>query len=100
MDLGEHRIFKHMSAPMRIVGLTIDELIMGIIGFSAFFFIKNKMLGFCFLVGAITGIWLWKKVKKQAAGFSVVSFINWFFGGRVAGIESYWPQSNDRRWVA
>ena len=100
MNLGEHRIFKHMSAPLRVVGLTIDELSIGILGFVAFFFIRNKIVGFGFLLGAIAGVWLWKKAKKQAAGFSVVSFLNWYFGGRVAQIDASWPPSYERRWLA
>ena len=99
MDLSEHRIFKHMSAPLRVVGLTMDELAIGIAGFTAFFFMPNKVVGAAFLVGAIVGVWLWKKAKKQAAGFSVVSFLNWYFGSRVAQIDPKWPASCERRWL-
>ncbi|MEN8237171.1 MAG: type IV conjugative transfer system protein TraL [Pseudomonadota bacterium] len=100
MNLGEHRIFKHMSAPLRVVGLTIDELSIGVVGFSVFFFVSNKVIGFVLLALALGGVWLWKKSKKQAAGFSVVSFLNWYFGSRVAQIDASWLPSYERRWLA
>lgn len=99
MDLTEHRVYKHLSSPFRFIGLTVDELMMGMAGFVAFSLIKNKIFGGVIFVLSIIGVILWKKIKKQAAGFSFVSFLNWYFGGKVAQIGSYWLQSHERRWL-
>jgi type IV conjugative transfer system protein TraL len=99
MDLTEHRVYKHLSSPFRVIGLTIDELMMGLSGFVAFFLIQNKFFGGMILGLSIFGVFIWKKIKKQAAGFSFMSFVNWYFGGNIAQIGSYWPQSHERRWL-
>jgi hypothetical protein len=99
MNHKEHRIYQYLSEPFTILGLTLDEMGMGACGiFGALYFdvlwLKTVSLG----VGII-GVFVVKKVKKMISGFSMGSFLNWYFG-LLPKKSSSSPESWKRFWLS
>ena len=98
MSLKEHRIYKYMSEPVRIIGLTVDEVIL-LLG-SLFFviFLSSFILKAIFLFTGTVGVYTIKKLKKLVTGFSLTSYLHWTLGLRF-GLSEHWPESWKRIWL-
>ena len=61
-QMHEHRIYKHIGAPFRVFGLTLDELGCGLAGFGgAMYSMGSLSLQISFLTVGAGGIWGLKK---------------------------------------
>ncbi len=77
-DIEDHRIYKHMNEPIRIIGLTIDELIISIICIFGFMqCIGNTPMMTIFLMGGTFGVFSLKSWKKRQKGIAIKSFLYW-----------------------
>lgn len=92
MTIKEHRIYKYMSEPFRVVGLTLDEIILFFAGFITFFIVEAIYTKVVALGVAVLGVYGLKRFKKIAAGFSLMSFLHWKLGIRL-GLSKHCPES-------
>lgn len=77
-DIKEHRLYKHMSEPIRIVGLTIDELVLGAGGFfGSMMFSNDIFFSVVLMIGSLVGVALLKKAKKKLKTTHMKSFLYW-----------------------
>ena len=77
-DIKEHRLYKHMSEPMRVFGLTVDEAIIGVGGFFSSLALQNHLfLSLGLMFGSITSVLLIKKIKKKLKSTHMKSFLFW-----------------------
>lgn len=94
MDLENHRIYTRMSEPWRLVGLTKDEIGLVLGGFALFMQTQNKMVGSFMMAGALIGLWILKRFKKQTENFRLHSWLHWTFGLRSAALK-HTPHAKD-----
>jgi type IV conjugative transfer system protein TraL len=97
--MEEHRVFSYLSEPVRIFGLTIDELLIGMISISLGLMLENLSLKSFFILSGIIGIWFLKRLKKLTVGFSLAGYLHWTFGLR-GKLPSFWPASWKRGYLA
>lgn len=98
MNIKEHRIYKYMSEPVRIVGCTIDEIVLILGCFGLVMYAETVMYKLLFMVIGSLGVYGIKKFKKLAFGFSLMSYIHWTLGLRF-GLSRHWPESWKRIWL-
>lgn len=91
----KHRISFDLSAPVKILGMTIDELALGIGGFLFFALSKNKIVGLIFFGLAVVGLIALKQFKKRTADFNVKAFLWWHLG--IGSKKGTFPPSHTRR---
>jgi len=99
MNHKEHRIYQYLSEPLTIVGMTLDELALGMTGIGDGLFLDSLFLKSLFFLSGIGGVAILKRVKKMISGFSVGSFLHWHFG-IMAGRSPSWPESWKRFWLS
>jgi len=76
--IQEHRIYKHLSEPLRIIGMTVDELVLAGGGFfGSLIGFEDQMNGTLGMLGAVLGVFILKKAKKNISGGFVKSFLQW-----------------------
>jgi type IV conjugative transfer system protein TraL len=97
MSIKEHRIYKFMDEPIRILGLTPDELLIVVAVIISLLVLSSWIMKLGILIGGIVTLFSLKKFKKVKAGFSFKSYMHWRFGIR-AEIPKEWPKSWIRRW--
>lgn len=97
MNIKEHRIYKYMDEPLKLMGLTIDELVLSLIGLFGFIVTDHFLIKLGFLLGSIILTFVLKKFKKMSTGFALKSYLHWYFGLR-AGVPHEWPKSWIRKW--
>lgn len=97
-EIKEHRIYKYMNEPFRAMGLTVDEIVIGFASVFCFIFLKSIFLKFVFAAIGTLGLYLLKKFKKMATGFSLMSFLHWKLGIRY-NLPKSWPESWKRYWL-
>lgn len=73
----EHRIYKRLNEPFRILGLTMDEAFMGVLGFVFFMNVRALLLKVFFAVFFFGGIFVMRKAKKEMKGFNMRSTLMW-----------------------
>lgn len=78
--MKKHRIGFNLDAPVRLFGMTIDELALLIVGFLTFVIARNKFVGLGLFFGSGALVVLLKRFKKQASGFRLKSFLFWHIG--------------------
>lgn len=98
MSIKEHRIYTFMSEPVRIGGMTVDEICLIIICVFLFFVLESLYLKSFFIIVASLGVYLIKRFKKMAVGFSLVSYLHWTLGLRF-GLPKICPESWKRTWL-
>lgn len=98
MNIKEHRIYTFMSEPLRIGGMTVDELCFIVVSIFLFFVLEALSLKLLFLVGGSLGVYVIKRFKKLVTGFSLVSYLHWTFGLRF-GLPRICPESWKRIWL-
>jgi hypothetical protein len=98
MSRDDHRVYSHLCEPLRIMGCTVDEILLFLFG-MVFFFVANsleiKCAAFLFSFGALFFL---KRLKKVVHGFNIKAFLHWHFGFRF-GADQEWPDSCYRRWL-
>ena len=92
----EHRIYSYMSSPFNFIGLTVDEWGLGIAFFIMCVVFESITLKLACAVLAPSSVYVVKKLKKLAAGFSLLSFSHWRWGLR-PGVSNCVPCSWKRR---
>jgi len=92
----EHRIYSYMSEPLRIVGITLDEWVLGTIFLMLCFAVESMLLKATFALVTPGSVYVVKRLKKLAAGFSMISFLHWRLGLRF-GVSQCVPCSWKRR---
>jgi type IV conjugative transfer system protein TraL len=98
MNHKEHRIYQYMSEPLRIAGLTLDEISLGSVSLTLFFTVSSVFWKVVWLAIGILGVCLIKRLKKLASGFSLKAFLHWHLGLRF-GMPSHVPPSWKRLWL-
>jgi len=96
MASKDHRLYSYMSEPLRIVGMTVDEIALGASGVLLFFAFESLMIKLTFALLTPVSVYAVKKVKKASEGFSLASFLHWRLGMRF-GLSSFTPVSWKRR---
>ncbi|ARN84769.1 type IV conjugative transfer system protein TraL [Candidatus Nucleicultrix amoebiphila] len=99
MNLKEHRLYQHLSEPVRLVGLTKDEIFLGLLGFIGAVFYSNIWVRGLMFLSSILGVWALKRFKKSIKGFSFMSWIHWKFGIGPKDSQKL-PHSSQRRWLS
>ena len=92
----EHRIYSYMSEPLRVVGLTLDEIALGAICLILCFAFDSMILIGLFALLTPFSVYVVKRLKKLAVGFSLISFLHWRLGLRF-GVSPHVPCSWKRR---
>ena len=80
MNHKEHRIYQYLSEPLTILGMTMDELALGMTGIGGCLFLDSLVLKSLFGIFGVGGVVVIKWVKKLISGFSLGSFLHWHFG--------------------
>lgn len=96
MNMKDHRLYSYMSEPLRIVGLTLDELALALICLFLFFSFDPLVLKAVLIFLAPVSVYTVKKLKKVAEGFSLISYLHWHLGLRF-GLSEFVPVSWKRR---
>lgn len=99
MNPKEHRIYQHLSEPLTVMGLTLDELCLGLMGLGGCLLVESLSLKSILAGAGICGVYGVKKFKKLASGFSLGSFLHWHFG-IMAKRSPSWPESWKRFWLS
>ena len=99
MNSKEHRIYQYLSEPLTIIGMTLDELALGIIGVIGSLVVDSLTFKSIFFILGVGGVYIIKKCKKMTSGFSLGSFLHWHFG-IMPGRSSSWPESWKRFWLS
>lgn len=99
MSREDHRVYSHLSEPWRYLGLTLDEIILGMVGVGMIFLSTTTTMRLLGLAIVILGIWVLKKLKKSIVGFNMKSYLHWQFGIRF-GLDKNWPKSCYKRWLS
>jgi hypothetical protein len=98
MSRDDHRVYSHLCEPLRVMGFTLDEVAIFVIGMTLVVMLDSVMLKFFFFCAMGVGLVLVKRLKKLAQGFHWKTFLHWHFGVRF-GADSGWPASCYRRWL-
>jgi hypothetical protein len=98
IPLKDHRIYGYMSEPIRWAGLTTDEWFLLIGCFFLFLVLESLVLKGCVAVFGSLGIYLIKRLKKIAVGFSLTSYLHWVLGMRFS-LPDLSPPSWKRFWL-
>jgi type IV conjugative transfer system protein TraL len=98
MNIKEHRIYTFMSEPLRIGGMTVDELCFILISIFLFFVLESLSLKLFFIIAGSLGVYLIKRFKKLVTGFSLISYLHWTLGLRF-GLPRICPESWKRIWL-
>lgn len=96
MNPHEHRLYQYLSEPVRLMGLTADELLVGVSGFSLFMFVPDLWVKGFLGLGTFFGVWGMKRVKKMIQGFSLTAYVHWHLGvlrKRPLGCPPSWARS-------
>lgn len=97
MDYKQHRLYSYMSEPVKVIGMTLDELILALVAVFIFLMFDSLMLK-AIVVGATPAlIFMMKKFKKLNEGFCLASFIHWNLGVRF-DLPFMFPVSWKRKW--
>lgn len=91
----KHRISFDLSKPFTLLGMTLDELALGIGGLFFFMLSKNKIVGILFFGLAIFALVVIKQFKKRTADFNVKSHLWWHLG--IGAKQQTFPPSKTRR---
>lgn len=92
---AKHRISFDLSKPFRLLGMTLDELGIGIGGLFFFMLSPNKVVGLMFFSLAIFVVIALKQFKKRTADFNVKSHLWWHLG--IGSKQQTFPPSKTRR---
>lgn len=98
MAMKEHRIYAYMSEPLRFGGLTVDELCFAILSIFMFVVIDSILIKLIAMIAGTLGVYLIKRFKKMATGFSMISYLHWTLGLRF-GLPRICPESWKRVWL-
>lgn len=97
--LEEHRIYSYLNEPVRLFGLTIDEVAIVTVGVSCGLISESLYFKSLFFLVGILGTFSIKRAKKLIIGFSLMGFMHWHFGIR-RGLPLFWPESYKRMWLS
>jgi len=98
-DFESHRIYNYLNEPVRVAGLTLDELAIGVMALLSAICSDHLGVTILCLVGCVIVILTMKHCKKMIVGFSLLSFCHWHFGVR-GSLDRLWPQSHHKRWLS
>ena len=94
----EHRLYLYMSEPVRFLGMTTGELVLGLGGLFGFLFNSGDLLtGTIILISGWGSIYAMRQFKKQKLGLNVRSMLTWY--GLIPAPSTYWPSFENKRWV-
>ena len=86
-----------MNEPIRLLGLTLDELGLLFVGIMGFILIQSILFRMGFLLGIVILVMILKKYKKLTVGFCLRSYTHWTLGLR-GNLPKEWPASWERIW--
>jgi hypothetical protein len=91
----KYRISYDLSSPVKLMGLTKEELFLGFCGLSSFIAADNKIVGLSVGGFFVTLLWLWRRFSKHTYGLNPKLFLWWQLG--IVGKHSIFPPSHTRR---
>ena len=97
-DLTEHRLYKYLSEPIRIMGMTLDELIGGVAFVLMGLLSSSIALQGVFYVSSVCWVIGLKKFKKLGAGTDLRAFLYWH--GLWPAPSKHFPRFCDRVWLS
>lgn len=98
MSIKDHRLYSYMSEPVRFIGLTVDELLLLGVCICLFLVLESMTVKLLFAGVGTIGLYLLKRMKKLAAGFSLASYLHWTLGIRF-NLPKICPPSWKRFWL-
>ena len=99
MNVKEHRIYAFMSEPLRVGGMTVDELCLIVICIFLFFVLESIFFKLSSVTVGSLVVYLLKRLKKMTTGFSLISYLHWTLGLRF-GLPKICPESWKRTWLS
>lgn len=94
----EHRLYVHMSEPVRFLGLTTVELLLGLGGLLGVIFNTHHLgMGTLCLISGWGSIIVLRQSKKHKLGGHLRSALTWY--GVLLSPSPHWPAFPHRRWV-
>lgn len=97
--LEDHRIYSYLNEPVRLFGLTLDEVALVFVGIGIGLLVEPLFFKSLFFAIGIVGTFLIKRAKKLITGFSLMGFLYWHFGVK-GGLPSFWPESHQKVWLS
>ena len=98
MDYTQHRLYKKISDPVRIMGLTFDELGVGLGCFALSVLSQSIFWNVIFFLMAPLSVLGMKKFKKVGAGGNLHAFLYWQ-GLSPKPFDSF-PDFHERIWLS
>ena len=94
-----HRLYFHMSEPVKFLGMTIFELVLGFAGFGGFMIHTGSMfVRTLWLAIGWGGIIFLRQLKKHKLGNNLKGFLT--AQGILPAPSSKWPTYFKKVWVA
>tara|TARA_A100000171_G_C2129589_1_gene145792 strand:+ start:1205 stop:1504 length:300 start_codon:yes stop_codon:yes gene_type:complete len=76
-DFSEHRLYKFLSEPIRLLGLTIDELLLVVVSMATGLLSSLMFWQLTSYLAGGLGLFALKKFKKMGAGKDLRAFLYW-----------------------
>lgn len=90
----KYRIGFNLDTPVRILGMTYDEIALILFGFGMFVISQQKLIGLGLLFGSTMAVIALKRFKRRSSGFRLKSFLFWHLGFK--GKRFSYPPSHTR----
>lgn len=97
-DIGKYKFLNHQNAPMRVLSLTLDELVVAVVGFGMLALSTQKIAGVVLSFGVVSAL---RYLKKGSGPKVLLVLAYWYLP---SGLTQFFlpklPPSHQRVWVA
>lgn len=92
--MKKYRIGFNLDTPVRLLGMTKDEIAIILFGFMMLIISSQKIIGLALLIGSLFAVVSIKRLKRKSSGFRLKSFLFWHLG--MKGKSFTFPPSHTR----